>query len=424
MADTWPGGSGQAKEHPMPWRELSVSAQREEFVRLAMMPGANRSALCRRFGVSRDVGYKWLRRYAAEGASGLEDRSRRPHASPERTPAAIAAEVLRVRAGSNGAWGGRKIAAAMRRAGMRAVPAPSTITEILRRHGQLEARSQEYPGPWRRFERVAPNELWQMDFKGHFALPQGRCHPLTVLDDHSRYALGLEAMGDEQEPSVRARLIAIFRRYGLPFAMIMDNGSPWGENGGGRYTVFTVWLIRLGIQVSHARPFHPQTCGKDERFHRSLKAELLAGNSFRDLAHCQRAFDDWRLVYNHQRPHEALAMGVPAERYRMSPRPFPDTLPPIEYAPGDLVRRVQEGGRISFKNRIWRVGKAFVGQPIALRPTQHDGHFTLHFCTQRIGAIDLRPSACGFVDSAQVALPTTPQAPPPPQKDQKMQLKG
>jgi transposase InsO family protein len=299
------------------------------------------------------------------------------------------------------------------------VPAASTITAILRRHGQLEARREEHPGPWQRFERAAPNELWQMDFKGPFALPQGRCHPLTVLDDHSRYALGLEALGDEQRASVRARLVAIFRRYGPPFAMIMDNGPPWGEGRGSGYTVLAVWLIRLGIQVSHARPFHPQTCGKDERFHRSLKAEVLAGRAFRDLAHCQRAFDDWRLVYNHQRPHEALAMGVPAERYRLSPRPFPDLLPPIDYAPTDIVRKVKDGGRISFDNRVWRVGKAFVGQPVALRPSREDGVFTVHFCTQRIGAIDLRVPACGFVDSAQEALPTTPQAPPPPQKDQK-----
>ncbi len=331
--------------------------------------------------------------------------------------------MLRIRAASNGAWGGRKIAAVMRRAGQRAVPAASTITAILRRHDQLGARAAEHPGPWQRFERAAPNELWQMDFKGHFALPRGRCHPLTVLDDHSRYALGLEALADEREGSVRVRLSAIFRRYGLPWAMIMDNGSPWGDSSGGRHTVFTVWLIRLGIHVGHARPLHPQTCGKDERFHRSLEVEVLAGRSFGDLIHCQAAFDAWRVVYNHQRPHEALAMGVPAERYRLSPRPFPDTLPPIEYAPGDIVRKVRDGGRISFDHRVWRVGKAFVGQPIALRPTAQEGCFTLHFCAQRIGRIDLRaPPACGFVDSAEEALPTTPQAPQQPQKDQKMQL--
>jgi len=409
----------------MPWRELSVSLQREEFVHLALKPGANKSALSERFGISRDKGYKWLRRFAAAGRSGLVDRPRRPRTSPGQTSSAIEAEVLRIRVASNGAWGGRKIAAAMERAGAGAVPAPSTITAILRRHGQLGARAAEHPGPYQRFERATPNELWQMDFKGHFALPRGRCHPLTVLDDHSRYALGLEACADEQETSVRARLIAIFRRYGVPFSMIMDNGAPWGDGGGGRYTAFTAWLIRLGIDIRHGRPYHPQTRGKDERFHRSLKAEVLAGRAFRDLDHCQRAFNDWRLVYNHERPHEALAMGVPAERYRVSPRAFPDALPPIAYAPGDFVRKVQAHGWISFANRPWRVGRAFVGEPVALRPAAIDGVFTVHYCAQRIGTLDLRdPAACGFVDSAEAALPTTPQAPPPPQPDQKMQLKG
>lgn len=397
----------------MPWRNESVMSQREEFVRLALAEGANRSELCRRFGVSRDTAYKWLGRYAAAGRAGLSDRSRRPHRSPERSVVAVEAEVLRIRAAHNNAWGGRKIQASMRRAGWTDLPAPSTITAILRRHGRLEERAAEHPGPCRRFERAAPNELWQMDFKGHFALPQGRCHPLTVLDDHSRYALALAACADEQDGTVRGRLAGVFRRYGLPWAMLMDNGSPWGDSGGQPHTVFTVWLLRLGVRVSHGRPFHPQTQGKDERFHRSFKAEVLQGRSFGDLAHCQRAFDGWRLVYNHERPHEALGMSVPAERYRASARPFPDTLPPIEYAPGDVVRKVQHGGWIGFKGRAFRIGKAFCGQPIALRASTEDGVFTLHFCAHRIGAIDLRaPHACGFVDSAS-ALPTTPQAPPP-----------
>jgi len=206
--------------------------QREEFVRLALAPGANKSELCRGFGISRNKGHKWLKRYAAEGRAGLGDRSRRPHCSPTRSSDAIETEVLRIRARSNGAWGGRKIAAVMRREGVKPVPAPSTITEILRRHGKLEQRAAEHPGPYQRFERAQPNELWQMDFKGHFALPKGRCHPLTVIDDHSRYALLVEACGDEQDLTVRARLTAVFRRYGLPFVMLMDNGPPWGDSGG------------------------------------------------------------------------------------------------------------------------------------------------------------------------------------------------
>ena len=397
----------------MPWRELSIMDQREEFVRLASVAGANRSELCRRFDISRDKGYKWLERYAAEGRDGLADRSRRPLHSPGRSPEAVEAEVLRLRASSNNAWGGRKIAKVMADNGNRVVPAPSTITEILRRHGKLERPGGEHPGPFQRFERAAPNELWQMDFKGHFPMAQGRCHPLTVLDDHSRYAVGLEACGDEQDATVRGRLVSLFRRYGLPFEMLMDNGSPWGDAGDQPFTVFTTWLMRLGIRVIHGRPYHPQTQGKDERFHRTLKTEVLDGKSFCDLTACQRAFDTWRQIYNHERPHDALGLEPPGTRYRVSPRVFPDKLPAIEYGPGDAVRKVDSDGFISLKNRRWRIGKAFRGQPVAVRPTSEDGVFSVHYCAQPIGRLDLRTAipAGGFVDIAS-AMPTTPPAQP------------
>jgi transposase InsO family protein len=392
----------------MPWREQSVMDQREEFVRLALVPGTDKKELCARFGISRSDGYKWLGRYAAEGRAGLADRSRRPHCTPDRTDAAVEAEVLRIRAKSNGAWGGRKIARVMRNNGWPLVPAPSTITEILRRNGQLEQRAAQHPGPYRRFERAEPNELWQMDFKGHFPLTRGRCHPLTVIDDHSRYALALEACADEQDMTVRARLTAAFRRYGLPFVMLMDNGPPWGDNGAQPFTVFTVWLMRLGVRVIHGRPYHPQTQGKDERFHRTLTAEILTASSFRDLCECQSAFDVWRQVYNRERPHDSLGLDVPSSRYRISPRRFPEHLPPIEYGPDDLVRRVDRQGLISFQGRRLRIGKAFAGQPIALRPTLRDGVLGAHFCAQHIAIIDLaapegRLWTCG---QREDALPT------------------
>jgi transposase InsO family protein len=396
----------------MPWQELSLMEQREEFVRLALAPGANMSELCRRFRISRAKGYKWRERYLKEGRAGLADRSRRPLHSPSRTVPAIEDEVLRIRKASNNAWGGRKIAKVMQRTGAVEVPSPSTITEILRRRGKLEDRSHEHPGPHQRFERAAPNELWQMDFKGHFEMARGRCHPLTVLDDHSRYSLTISACGNEQDATVRAQLVPVFRRYGLPLAMLMDNGSPWGDAGDQPHTIFTVWLMQLGVRVTHSRPLHPQTQGKDERFHRTLKAEVLNGKSFRDLSACQREFDRWRHVYNHERPHEALALATPAERYRAGTRSYPETLPTIEYGPGDIVRRVDLDGQISFKGRRLHVGKAFRGQPIALRPSAQDGVLNVHFCAHQIGMLDLRrvlPSPCGLVDNAS-ALPTSPQA--------------
>jgi transposase InsO family protein len=394
----------------MPWRELSVMEQREEFLRLAKLRGANVSKLCERFGISRDTGYRLLKRYAAEGHLGLVDRTRRPHGSPFRTQASTEAEILRIRSENNNVWGARKIARVMEWQGLDDVPSLSTITEVLRRHGKLDERRSKHRGPFIRFEREAANELWQMDFKGHFALAQGRCHPLTAIDDHSRFALVLEACADEQEKTVRARLTAIFRRYGLPFAMLMDNGPPWGDPGGGRFTLLTVWLMRLGVGVSHGKPFHPQTQGKDERFHRSLKEEVLDRKSFTDLGACQFAFDRWRQIYNYERPHEALALETPSSRYRQSARCFPEKLAEIVYRPGDIVRKVDSDGFISFKNRSLRVGRPFKKEPVALRQTETDGRLEVFFCEHKLGVVDLRRrKTCGFVDIA-TAMTTTPQA--------------
>ena len=383
---------------------------REEFVKLAGSPGANKRELSRRFGISRSNGYKWLGRYVEQGRAGLADRSRRPYSSPTQTAPAVEVEVLRVRAESNNAWGGRKIAKVLKDEGVPNVPAASTITQILRRHGKLEDSAREHPGPYRRFERERPNELWQMDYKGDFPLRRGRCYPLTILDDHSRYSLGVEACGTQQDLSTRERLVAVFRRYGLPDAMLMDNGSPWGACGGGRFTAFTVWLLRYDVRVIHGRPYHPQTEGKDERFHRTLKAEVLGGRQFADLAECQQAFDRWRHRYNHVRPHQALGMATPGQRYRPSSRSFPETLPPLEYGPDDLVRKADKEGDIRFKQRRVRLGWPFRYQPVALRPTTQDGVFSIHFCRHQIGTFDLRdPPDCGLVDNAYWRCPQGPQ---------------
>jgi transposase InsO family protein len=261
----------------------------------------------------------------------------------------------------------------------------------LRRQGRpVGALGAAAARPWQRFEAQRPNELWQMDFKGHFALGHGRCHPLTVLDDHSRFALGLRACTNERARTVEEELQAVFARYGLPERLLTDNGPPWGNAAGGeRHTRLTVWLIRLGIEVVHGRPHHPQTQGKAERFHRTLVAEVLRGQHFRDCQHAQRYFDRWREVYNSERPHQALALHPPLSRYAASPRSLPATLPRFEYGPDDQVRRVQWNGEIYFRGACFRIGKAFHGHEVALRPTPTDGELDIFFCHQRIRRIAL-----------------------------------
>ena len=258
----------------MPWTVCDAMSQRREFVALAGAEGANMSELCRRFGISRRVGYKWRGRYEAHGEAGLADRSRRPRRSPGQTPEALEARVLELRE-AHPAWGGRKLRRRLLDLGEAAAPAPSTITEILRRNGRLDEAEADKHTAFTRFEHKAPNDLWQMDFKGHFATEAGRCHALTVLDDHSRYALELGACANERTETVQARLTSAFRRYGLPWRMLMDNGSPWGNSLEDRYTPLTVWLLRLGVAISHGKPYHPQTQGKDAHLQHPLAAQEL-----------------------------------------------------------------------------------------------------------------------------------------------------
>jgi len=372
----------------MPWKEFSTMSQRLEFVTLATAENANIRHLCRCFGISPRTAYKWLDRFQSDGAKGLEDRSRQPHHSPSRTPAEMEQTVTKLR-GKHPAWGGRKLERRLRDLGHVGVPWPSTITAILQRHHLLDPKESAKHQAFVRFERAAPNELWQMDFKGEFKLPQGRCYPLTILDDHSRFAVALQACARNNKTITQTAMIQIFRRYGLPEWITCDNGSPWGSAGRSYYTALGVWLLRLGIGISHSRPHHPQTQGKDERFHRSLEAEVLRYQSGASLSDWQHHFDQWRVVYNTERPHEALSMAVPASRYQPSLRRYPEQLTTIEYGPSDIVRKVRHYGHIKYAGRDYHVGSAFYGLHVALRQTTTDGLFDIYFCQHKIGALDL-----------------------------------
>ncbi|HUN93057.1 MAG TPA: IS481 family transposase [Burkholderiaceae bacterium] len=370
----------------MPWHEVDTMTLRQEFTSLARQGQVPLAELCRRYGISRKTGYKWLGRAGAGGEAALQDRSRRPHVSPGRVSAKVEEQVVALRQAFP-AWGPRKLRRLLQ---CEAVPAVSTVAAILRRHGLIRADDAQEHRPYTRFEHAQPNDLWQMDFKGHFAIESGRCHSLTVLDDHSRFSVVLAACGDETTGTVKQHLVEAFRRYGLPWRMTMDNGAPWGNDERHGYTPLTVWLMRLGVAVSHSRPYHPQTQGKDERFHRTLKAEVLLGRRFNDLAHVQQHYDAWRHVYNAVRPHEALDLQVPQQRYRPSARSYPEQLPPLEYGPGDEVRKVQDGGQLCFRGSNYWVPKALRGQPVALRATGCHGTFEVYFGRHRITEIDLR----------------------------------
>jgi transposase InsO family protein len=365
---------------------------RTEFVNLAIQEDANVAELCRRFKISRKTGYKWIGRYRQEAAAGLRDRARRPKSSPQRTALEIEKAVLALRA-RHSAWGPRKLKRRLEDLGMEKLPARSTFGVILKRHGVIEAQEGLKHKAWQRFERSRANELWQMDFKGDFALGRGgRCFPLPIIDDHSRFVVGIFACADQQEKTVRARLEMVFERYGLPEELLCDNGSPWGGYRG-EWSRLAVWLLRHGVRLFHGRPYHPQTQGKQERFNRTLKAEVLQRQDLRDLDQAQREFERWRNVYNFQRPHEALGMGVPATRYEVSRRRFQRQLGQIEYSPGDLVKKVKCKGEITWRNQTYYIGNAFAGEWVALRATRQEHYWEVYFCQQRLGRIDLRQEA-------------------------------
>jgi transposase InsO family protein len=390
-------------------------SQRYEFAILAAHSGVNFTELCRRYGISRKTGYKWFDRFSEGGAAALEDQLRRPRCSPKQCPEAVADKVLKLRA-AHPAWGGRKLRRRLQDLGHEDAPAASTCTEILRRAGKLEPEATAGHRPMQRFERAMPNQLWQLDFKGDFATQSGvRCHALTMLDDHSRYNLSLTAAGDQTTMTVRTILTEAFAQNGLPEAILCDNGAPWGSIGSDTgHTALTVWLLRLGVRVLHGRPYHPQTQGKEERFHRTLEAELLSRHTWRDLAHCTEQFVRFRHIYNCERPHDALAGATPISRYRPSPRSLPETLPPIEYTSGVEVRTVREKGVITFRGQTWLIGRAFASLPIGLRPSaQADGQWDVLFSFHTLGRIDLTTLRDPRY-RVRPLLPSLPRSTPPP----------
>lgn len=371
----------------MPWNEVSTMSLRLEFVSLARLEGANFRALCRLFGIAPNTGYKWLRRFVAAGEAGLADRSRRPITTLLHTDAELEQRIVSLRL-QHPAWGARKLKRRLEDIGL-TLPAVSTVHAVLTRHGLILPEEPASHPAVGRFEHPYPNSLWQMDFKGHVPCGEGRCHPLTILDDHSRFSLCLQGCHDERRETVQDKLIGTFERYGLPERMTMDNGAPWGHTGG-VWTQLELWLMRQGISVSHSRPYHPQTQGKDERFHRTLKAELLSRRDFPSLPVMQLALDEWRNIYNMQRPHEGIALSVPSSRYHASPRAYNPKPEAAEYGEHMQTRKVDISGRVTLKGKEYHVGKAFIKERLGIEEETVDGIYSVWWYKTKIGVIDLK----------------------------------
>ena len=375
--------------------------QRIDFVALSLNEETTFSDLCRRFNISRPTGYKWLKRFYKDGVEGLRDRSRRPIHSPGQTTEEIE-DMIELMRKKDPEWGPKKIHRLllnMQSTGhysFEKVPAASTIGSILKRRGLIRKEKSDKAHSWQRFEYDYPNELWQMDFKGPVLMRnQMNCYPLTVTDDHSRYNIALQACKNQCYEIVREHLTNAFKTYGMPAMILCDNGPPWGLAGsnmhanGQSITKLEKWMIKLNIELIHGRPYHPQTQGKEERFHKTLQAELLNYKLMNDYHDCQKEFNQWRIKYNHQRPHEAISMDVPASRYHISKRKYPETIPQFEYQVQDIIRKVDQEGRIMFKGKKIRVGRALYGDHIALRPTLTSNTYEAYFWNKLIRKIHL-----------------------------------
>jgi transposase InsO family protein len=352
----------------MPWKEVSKVESRRLFVSAVKSGKRSFSEVCRRFGVSRKTGYKWLNRFRDEGDGGLLDRSRRPRVVRYATDPKVK-ELLLTERDARPAWGARKLCKVLERRGI--VPPPErTANRILKREGKVKPRKAPVAEAPRRFERVHPNDLWQIDHKraihGKWAR---RTVPLVVLDDCTRYLLGLEALPDKGLVSTWGAVWRIFGEFGLPRSVLTDNDQIFHGNNGPSH--FEARLMRLGIDILHGRPYHPQTQGKAERLNGTLQRELLQDGCFESAAELEAGFKLFRHDYNHERPHESLSMEVPGALYRPSPKRCPDHLPQMEYAEGAVLRKVQKDGWITYKGHIIEVGVGLHGQRVEVREVDY-----------------------------------------------------
>jgi len=375
----------------MPWKDLNLMSVREEFVVKALEPGANLSALCREYGVSRKTGYKWLERYREEGLRGLEDLSRCPRGSPLAVSGEVVAEVVLLRR-EHPEYGPKKLAVMVERRFGEEAPSVRTVARILERTGMVQRTRRRRHEPPRieplRLAPGAPNELWTVDFKGWWLSQNGeRCEPLTVRDAHSRFVLAIDVMQSTTQLAVRERFETVFGRYGLPQRILVDNGVPWiSATSKVGLTQLSAWWLSLGIDVLRTRPGTPSDNGGHERMHRDMAAELERYASM-TRAKQQAACDRWRHAFNHVRPHEALGMKTPGEVYERS-RVHYDGQPTVQvYPDGMLVRRVSSCGQVRHRKTYVFVSAALATYDVALEPLE-DRRYVVWFCHHRVGLAD------------------------------------
>jgi len=374
----------------MPWRQTDPVLERTRFVLEAERSGIALSELCRRYGISRPTGYHWIRRYQAEGLAGLEDQSRRPHCSPNQTPAEIVDELVRLRQRKPN-WGPKKLLARLHRLHPElALPAASTVSAILKRKGLVEpARRRARPDRALVSQSVEPeaaNEVWTTDFKGEFRLGNGQlCYPLTISDGWSRFLLACDGLPAARYELTRPAFVRVFQEYGLPDRIRSDNGPPFGTHAICGLSRLAVWWLKLGIRVERSRPGKPQDNGRHERLHRTLKEETTRPAEAQ-VSSQQARFDRFRREYNEERPHEALNGLSPADLYRPSWRPLTSETPGLDYPAHYERRQVRKDGRIKWRGQLVFISELLHREPVGLEEIDDDV-WAVYFASLRLGTL-------------------------------------
>jgi len=367
--------------------------ERVQFIADYLAGAFTLAELCRRYGISRPTGYELIRRYEAEGASGLAARSRRPHTHPQATAAELVQAIVAARR-KHPTWGPVTIVNRLRlEAPDRPWPAPSTAGAMLKAHGLIGARRRRPSAVISRRPTTAmdvPNAVWTIDFKGQFRTRDSAwCYPLTVMDGCSRYLLACQGLAAPRTAPTRAVLERVFGEYGLPTRIRSDNGVPFaGPTTVARLSRLSVWWIRLGIVPELIQPGCPAQNGRHERMHRTLKRQTTRPPAANRAAQ-QRRFGAFRREYNDERPHAALNALTPAMVYVPSARELPVRVPPVTY-PGHFdVRQVMSNGCMKWRNHVVSVSDVLVGEPVGLEEID-DGQWAVYFGPVRLGTVDER----------------------------------
>ena len=350
----------------MPWKEAGVVEQRMEVV-IRRLGGERVSKLSREFGVQPKTIHKWIARYQDEGAPGLFDRPRRPHHSPNRISTTTELRIIELR--MEYGWGGRNLSDLLAQEGI--VVSASTVDRVIARNGLIREHDRQQPA-LRRFQRDKPNELWQMDFKGEYRLPGGRCTPLSIIDDCSRFSIELYGLRSTVYERVSERLVHCFEEFGLPDAILMDHGVPWYSTSHPEgFSRIRNLLIKQGIRPVLSGISHPQTQGKVERFHRTLSRHLRWRGIPQEFDAMCDELARFRRIYNEVKPHDSLDRRTPAECYQPSARRYNPSPPEWEYPPGATIKKLTPRGTLHWDGHLYFVCQAIPGERVWVRKVDH-----------------------------------------------------